>query len=696
MDVAKAVDSVIARFIGTKHERDLKKLEPLVAAMNAQEPEVQALSDEQLKERFAALRTQVQERLKDADPAEPTYKEELRKALEAANALAGRGVHIVTVNDYLARRDAEWMSPLYKALGLTVGVIVHDLDDVQRRAAYAADLTYGTNNEFGFDYLRDNMKYDLASCVQRGHQFAIVDEVDSILIDEARTPLIISGPSEESTDKYFKIDKIIPKLIQDIDYTLDEKHRTATLTEDGVSKCERLLGLGNLYDPAHMEQIHHVYQALRAHTLYKNDVDYVVKDGEVIIVDEFTGRQMPGRRWSDGLHQAVEAKEGVKIERENQTLATITFQNYFRMYKKLSGMTGTAATEAAEFSKIYNLEVTIIPTNRTLIRIEAADVVYRTEKEKFEAVVNGIMQEDNSFANGIRHYYERGQPVLVGTISIEKSETIAELLKKSGIPHQVLNAKQHERESRVVAQAGRKGAVTVATNMAGRGTDILLGGNPEAMTREHFLKNKLAMPYAAAPAVIGADPADGNGARPTVPMVLFQNEGKIFQVPADQWKPVYEQFAGQCKAEHDDVVALGGLHILGTERHEARRIDNQLRGRAGRQGDPGSSRFFLSLEDDLMRIFAGDRVKNLMDRMGMPDNEPIVHPWVTKSIQDAQQKVEERNFDIRKNLLEYDDVMSAQRKTVYAVRQQLLDGRYQPEEVDEDGKPTGDVKGFEP
>ncbi len=424
------------------------------------------------------------------------------------NSLAGRGVHIVTVNDYLARRDAEWMSPIYKLLGLTVGVIVHDLDDAQRRAAYAADITYGTNNEFGFDYLRDNMKYDLKDCVQRGHQFCIVDEVDSILIDEARTPLIISGPAEESTDKYYRIDKIIPKLILDIDYTLDEKHRTATLTEEGVSKCERLLGLGNLYDPANMELIHHVYQALRAHTLYQKDVDYVVKEGEVIIVDEFTGRQMPGRRWSDGLHQAVEAKEGVKIERENQTLATITFQNYFRMYKKLSGMTGTAETEAAEFEKIYKLDVVAIPTNKTLIRHEFQDVVYRTEAEKFEAAVNGIIQEDGTKTGGIRQYYESGQPVLVGSISIEKSEKIAELLRKFGIPHQVLNAKQHEREAKIIAQAGRKGAVTVSTNMAGRGTDILLGGNPEAMTREHFLKNKLAIPYAPAGAVIGGNGAD--------------------------------------------------------------------------------------------------------------------------------------------------------------------------------------------
>jgi preprotein translocase subunit SecA len=735
MEVAQIFDRVIAGFIGTKHERDVKKLQPLVASINAQEDEVQGLSDGQLKERFAALRTQVQERLKDADPADTSYAEQLKSALDpvivpafalvreagrrflkmrhfdvqliggmvlndgkiaemktgegktlvatlpaALNALAGRGVHIVTVNDYLARRDAEWMSPLYKALGLTVGVIVHDLDDEQRRAAYAADLTYGTNNEFGFDYLRDNMKYDLASCVQRGHQFAIVDEVDSILIDEARTPLIISGPSEESTDKYFKIDKVIPKLIQDIDYTLDEKHRTATLTEEGVTKCEKMLGLGNLYDPAHMETIHHVYQGLRAHTLYKRDVDYVVKDGEVIIVDEFTGRQMPGRRWSDGLYQAVEAKEGVKIERENQTLATITFQNYFRMYKKLSGMTGTAATEAAEFGKIYNLDVVIVPTNRDLIRIENRDVVYRTEKEKFEAVVNGILQEDNSLANGIRQYHERGQPVLVGTISIEKSEVIADILKRARIPHEVLNAKQHERESRIVAQAGRKGAVTVATNMAGRGTDILLGGNPEALTREYFLKNKLAIPYAAAPAVLGVESPEGS-AEPVVPMTLFQNEGKIFQAPAEQWKKIYDEFAEQCKAEHDEVVALGGLHILGTERHEARRIDNQLRGRAGRQGDPGSSRFFLSLEDDLMRIFGGERMKQLMFRLGMTEGVPIESRLISGRIENAQKSVEAQNFDARKHLLEYDDVMNKQRETIYAIRRSALEGKDQRDYV---------------
>jgi len=739
MRVEEIFDRVVARFIGTKHERDIKRIMPLVAAINALEPEMQRLSDAEMLAKTQELKAQVAERLGDAQPDDPQYKEQLEAALEPAlvpafalareagrrklsmrhfdvqliggtvlhqgkiaemktgegktlvatlpaylNALAGRGVHIVTVNDYLARRDAEWMGPIYRALGLTVGVIVHDLDDTQRRAAYAADITYGTNNEFGFDYLRDNMKYDLADCVQRGHQFAIVDEVDSILIDEARTPLIISGPAEESTDKYYRIDKIIPKLIQDIDFTLDEKHRTATLTEEGISKCERLLSLGNLYDPAHMETIHHVYQALRAHTLYKRDVDYVVKDGEVIIVDEFTGRQMPGRRWSDGLHQAVEAKEAVKIERENQTLATITFQNYFRMYKKLAGMTGTAETEAAEFIKIYNLDVVAIPTNRTLIRHEHPDVVYRTEGEKFEAVVNGILQEDDTRVGGLRQYHERGQPVLVGTISIEKSEHLSELLKKAGVPHQVLNAKQHEREAKIVAQAGRKGAVTVSTNMAGRGTDILLGGNPEAMAREYCLKNKIAMPYAAAPAVIGGNGAkgsDGPGDGSSPNLVLFQHEGKIFQAPLEQWKPIYEQFAEQCRAEHDEVVAQGGLHILGTERHEARRIDNQLRGRAGRQGDPGSSRFFLSLEDDLLRIFGGERVKALMYRLGMTEGVPIESGLISRRIENAQKAVEAQNFEARKHLLEYDDVMNKQREAIYAIRRAALEGKDQKEYV---------------
>jgi preprotein translocase subunit SecA len=749
MDVERVIDSVVARFIGTKHERDVKKVQPLVEAVNALEPEMKLLSDDELGARTLALKAEVQARLEGVEWDDPHYKEKLQEALEPAivpafatareagrrtlgmrhfdvqliggivlhqgkiaemktgegktlvatlgaylNSLTGKGVHIVTVNDYLARRDAEWMGPIFKMLGLTVGVIVHDLDDAQRRAAYAADITYGTNNEFGFDYLRDNMKYDLKDCVQRGHQFAIVDEVDSILIDEARTPLIISGPAEESTDKYYRIDKIIPKLIRDIDYTVDEKLRTVTPTEEGVAKCERLLNLGNLYDPANMEINHHVYQALRAHVLFEKDVDYVVKDGEIVIVDEFTGRQMPGRRWSDGLHQAIEAKEAVKIERENQTLATITFQNYFRMYKKLSGMTGTAETEAPEFDKIYKLEVVAIPTNKNLIRIENPDVVYRTEKEKYEAAVNGIIQEDGTKAGGIRQYYESGQPVLVGSISIEKSEKIAELLVKHKIPHQVLNAKQHEREAKVIAQAGRKGAVTVSTNMAGRGTDILLGGNPEAMTRDYCLKEKLAMPYSPASSVIGAAPGtetpaqadaaeagvSGNGAG-NAAMVLFQQEAKIYQVPLEQWKPLYDQFALQCKAEHDEVVAMGGLHILGTERHEARRIDNQLRGRAGRQGDPGSSRFFLSLEDDLLRIFGGERMQSIMFRLGMTEGVPIESRLISKRIENAQKAVEAQNFEARKHLLEYDDVMNKQRETIYSLRRSFLEGRDQKEFV---------------
>jgi len=768
MEIEKIIDNVVAKFIGTKHERDVKLIQPKVAAISDLAAEYERLTDEELAAKTPELQAIVAKGLEGADPndtelaAKRLYRARLQDALEPVlvpafaavreagrrklnmrhfdvqliggivlhegkisemktgegktlvatlsaylNALAGRGVHIVTVNDYLARRDAEWMSPIYRVLGMTVGVIVHDLDDKQRRAAYGADITYGTNNEFGFDYLRDNMKFDLADCVQRGHHFCIVDEVDSILIDEARTPLIISGPAEESTDKYYRVDKIVPKLIQDVDYSIDEKQRTATLTEEGVSKCERLLGLGNLYDPAHMEVIHHVYQALRAHTLYKLDTDYVVKDGEVVIVDEFTGRQMPGRRWSDGLHQAIEAKEGVKIERENQTLATITFQNYFRMYKKLSGMTGTAETEATEFGKIYGLDVVVIPTNRTLIRLENPDIVYRTEAEKYEAVVTGIIQEDNSLGHGIKQIHATGQPVLVGTISIEKSEHLANLLKKSGVPHQVLNAKQHEREAKVIAQAGRKGAVTVATNMAGRGTDILLGGNPEFMAREYCLKNRLAIPYAPAGSVIGAA-ADGAGAAantgtngtgeaksdeetmeeaiaaqkssPTQ-MVIFQIEGKIFQVPIDQWKPIYDQFAEQCRAEHDDVISLGGLHILGTERHEARRIDNQLRGRAGRQGDPGSSRFFLSLEDDLMRIFGGERIKALMYRLGMKEGIPIESKLISKRIENSQKAREAHNFEMRKHLLEYDDVMNKQRETVYSIRRSMLEGRDQKEYV---------------
>ena len=728
MQIDVMIDRVVARFIGTKHERDLKLIQPLENAINSMAPEYEKLTDEQLLEKTVQLRTQVRERLGDLPLDDDEFKNRCKEALEPAlvpafalvrevgrrklglrhfdvqliggivlnegkiaemktgegktlvatlpaflNALTGRGVHVVTVNDYLARRDAEWMSPIYRSLGMTVGVIVHDLSDAERRAAYGADITYGTNNEFGFDYLRDNMKYDLAECVQRGHHFCIVDEVDSILIDEARTPLIISGPAEESTDKYYRIDKIIPKLIQDIDYIVEEKHRTATLTEEGISKTEKLLGLGNMYDPQHMETIHHVYQGLRAHTLYHRDVEYVVKNGEVVIVDEFTGREMPGRRWSDGLHQAVEAKEGVKIERENQTLATITFQNYFRMYKKLSGMTGTAETEATEFNKIYKLDVSLIPTNRKLRREEFSDVVYRTVGEKYEAVVNGILQEDGTYAHGLRQIHESGQPVLVGTISIEKSEHLAALLKKAGIPHAVLNAKQHEREAKVIAQAGRKGAVTVSTNMAGRGTDILLGGNPEAMTREYCLHEKLAIPYISAPAVIGGDAADNTAPN----MVLFQQEGKIYQVPADQWKPIYDEFVAQCRTEHDEVIALGGLHILGTERHESRRIDNQLRGRAGRQGDPGSSRFFLSLEDDLLRVFGGERVKALMYRLGMTEGVPIESKLISRRIENAQKAVEAQNFEARKHLLEYDDVMNKQRETIYSIRRSALEGKEQ-------------------
>jgi len=730
MQAEQFIDNVVARFIGTKHERDVKKMQPTVAQINALEPEMQALPDEQLKERLAALRQQVQEKLKDADPAAKDYREKLDEVLGAVlvptfalvreagrrklgmrhfdvqliggmvlhqgkiaemktgegktlvatlpavlNSLAGRGVHLVTVNDYLARRDAEWMGPLYLALGLKVGVIVSDMADGDRELSYAADITYGTNNEYGFDYLRDNMKYDIHDCVQPGHQFAIVDEVDSILIDEARTPLIISGPAEESTDKYYRIDKLIPKLIKDIDFTVDEKHHAVTLTEEGVSKCERLLTIHNLFDLAHIETLHAIEQGLRAHHLYHRDVEYVVKDGEVIIVDEFTGRQMPGRRWSDGLHQAVEAKEGVKIERENQTLATVTFQNYFRMYKKLSGMTGTAETESTEFGKIYGLDVVVIPTNKPLRRLEHPDVVYRTEGEKFEAVVSGILQEDNSKDFGIQQIHKSGQPILVGTVSIEKSETVSSLLKRAGIPHQVLNAKQHEREAQIIAQAGRKGAVTVSTNMAGRGTDILLGGNPEALTREYCLKERLAVPYAAASALVGQDANAGPA------MVLFQAEGRIYQVPVNTWKPIYERYVQECQKEHDEVVALGGLHVLGTERHEARRIDNQLRGRAGRQGDPGSSRFFMSLEDELLRLFGGERIQSLMYRLGMTEGVPIESKMISNRIESAQEAREAQFFDMRKHLLEYDDVMNKQRETIYSIRRAILEGKEQKDYV---------------
>jgi len=526
------------------------------------------------------------------------------------------------------------MGRLYKFLGLTVGVIQHGLDDDERRESYGSDITYGTNNEFGFDYLRDNMKFDLAHCVQRPHQYAIVDEVDSILIDEARTPLIISGPSEESTDKYYRLDKIIPKLRRDIDYQVDEKHRTVTLTEEGFGRCENLLGVDDLSDIANMEILHHINQALRAHMLYKRDVEYVVKEGEVIIVDEFTGRLMPGRRWSDGLHQAVEAKEGLRIQQENQTLATITFQNYFRMYKKLAGMTGTAETEAEEFLKIYRLDVAVIPTNRLLRRIEYPDVIYRTEREKFEAVVKEIKQ-----------CHERGQPALVGTISIDRSEKLSSMLKRAGVKHVVLNAKYHEKEAEIVAQAGRKGAVTIATNMAGRGTDILLGGNAEFMARDVLRKREID-PLSATP---------------------------------QQWNEAIAQVKPQIDKEHEEVVQVGGLHIIGTERHEARRIDNQLRGRSGRQGDPGSSRFYVSLEDDLMRIFAADRISGIMQRLGMEEGVPIESRFVSKQIENAQKRVEGQNFSYRKHVLEYDDVMNKQREAVYGLRKQLLEGEDQKE-----------------
>jgi len=673
---------ILTRIIGTKNERELKRLQSIVDNINALEPLMSSLTNDQLKAKTDEFRKRFEsgEGMDDILPeAFAVVREVSRRVLGMRhfdvqlmggivlhegkiaemktgegktlaatlpvylNALEGHGVHVVTVNDYLAKRDVQWMGPIYHFLGLSVGVIQHDasfiydpsyyshdrrfhhLREVERREAYRADITYGTNNEFGFDYLRDNMRYDINDYVQRELNYAIVDEVDSILIDEARTPLIISGPSEESTDKYYKIDKIIPKLKREADYTIDEKLKTAILTEDGNTKVERLLGVGNLYDPSNIELVHHVNQALRAHTLFKRDVDYIVKDNEVIIVDEFTGRLMPGRRWSDGLHQAIEAKEGVKIASENQTLATITFQNYFRMYKKLAGMTGTAETEAAEFAKIYNLDVVVIPTNEPMIRIDYPDVVYKTEKAKFNAIVNEIMD-----------CYRRGQPVLVGTISIEKSERLSAMLKKKGIPHSVLNAKYHEKEAEIVAQAGRSYSVTLATNMAGRGTDIILGGNPEGLAKD-ALKDKK-------------------------------------EFTRQEYEETLHKIKGQCLKDREKVISLGGLHIIGTERHEARRIDNQLRGRSGRQGDPGTSRFYLSLEDDLMRIFGSERISRLMGRLGMDESQPIEHRLVTKAIENAQKRVEAHNFDIRKHLLEYDDVMNKQRTEIYSFRRDILAG----------------------
>jgi preprotein translocase subunit SecA len=701
------MDNILAKIFGTKHDREVKAMRPTISAINDMEPQMQALSDDELAARTVRFREQLAQGASLDDlliPAFATVREAGRRYLNMRhfdtqliggivlhtgkiaemktgegktlvatapvylNALEGNGVHVVTVNDYLAKRDAEWMGRIYTKLGMTVGTIVHERSDMERYEAYRCDITYGTNNEYGFDYLRDNMKFRLADCCQRQlesfysgddkngrqlklHNFAIVDEVDSILIDEARTPLIISGPSEESTDKYYRINRIIPNLVRGEvhegkepgekwttgDFTVEERTRTVALTEEGVLKVEKLLNLGNLYDATNMEMNHHVQQALRAHVLYLRDRDYIVKDDEVIIVDEFTGRLMPGRRWSDGLHQAVEAKEGVKIQRENQTLATITFQNYFRLYKKLAGMTGTAETEAAEFHKTYKLDVTIVPTNKPLRRLEFEDIVYRTEEEKFR-----------NAAKEIKERHEKGQPVLVGTISVEKSEKLSGILKRMGVRHEVLNAKNHEREAFIIAQAGRKGMVTVSTNMAGRGTDILLGGNPEFMAKEH-LRRESKDPDAYQIAAMGTP-------------------------EREEWDRVYDRYKKETAGDHDEVVNLGGLHIVGTERHESRRIDNQLRGRSGRQGDPGSARFYLSLQDDLMRIFGGHRMQNLMLKLGMEEDVPIESKLISRRIAAAQKAVEAQNFASRKHVLEYDDVMNKQRQAVYALRRALLEG----------------------
>jgi preprotein translocase subunit SecA len=711
------INTLLAKVIGTQNERELKRLRPIVARVNELEGSIRTLDDTALRAKTIEFRGRVAggESLDDVLPeAFAVVREAGRRVLNMRhfdvqliggavlhggriaemktgegktlvatlpaylNALEGKGVHVVTVNDYLARRDSEWMGKIYRFLGMTVGVIQHELNDVERQVAYAADVTYGTNNEFGFDYLRDNMKFELAQYVQRGHRFAIVDEVDSILIDEARTPLIISGPAEASTDLYYEVDRIIPKLTPGAvtqgntkaedrerlestgDYLIDEKHKTVQLTESGMAKAEKLLahhiapGTGGLYDPANMPLLHHIHQALRAHAIFRRDTEYMVKDGQVVIVDEFTGRLMPGRRWSDGLHQAVEAKEKVKIERENQTLATITFQNYFRKYAKLSGMTGTAETEAEEFAKIYKLDVIVVPANRPLARKEEPDSVYRTEREKSEAILADIVSKQES-----------GRPTLVGTVSIEKSEKLSGMLKRRGIKHIVLNAKYHAQEAEIVAQAGRRGAVTIATNMAGRGTDILLGGNPEFMARQQALADQVAERLPKGQEKFVDDDE----------FVYFYHLESFYRVPRAAYERIFNAFKEQTEAEHKEVVALGGLHIIGTERHEARRIDNQLRGRAGRQGDPGSSRFYLSLEDDLMRIFGSDRIAGLMQRLGMEEGVPIEHGMVTKAIERAQRQVEAQNFSTRKHLLEYDDVMNKQRENVYTLRREVLEGK---------------------
>jgi len=668
---------LIQKIFGTKNERDLRRLQPYVPAICELEPQVQNLSNDQLRQKTAEFKEKLSQGASLEDiliEAFAVVREvgkrtvnmrhfdvqliggvvlhqgkiaEMKtgegKTLVATlpaylNALAGTGVHIVTVNDYLAKRDTEWMGPIYSLLGLTVGTIQHEMPDFERRKAYESDITYGTNNEFGFDYLRDNMKFRFADIVQKRHNYAILDEVDSILIDEARTPLIISGPTEESTNLYYRIDNLVRRLNKTKHFQVDEKTRTVALTEEGVSNAEAFLKVPNLYDLAHMDLVHHINQSLKAHNLFKKDVDYMVKDAKVIIVDEFTGRLMPGRRYSDGLHQALEAKEKVRIEEEYQTLASITFQNFFRMYEKLAGMTGTAETEATEFHSIYKLDVAVIPTNKTLIRYEHPDVVYRTGKEKWNAVVDEIIQNN-----------QEGRPVLVGTISIENSEHLSSSLRRKGIKHVVLNAKYHEMEAQIIAQAGSISAVTIATNMAGRGVDILLGGNPEILATEHLRKK-------------GIDPKEAS---------------------QEDWERALAETKKIADLEHNKVIDLNGLHIIGTERHEARRIDNQLRGRAGRQGDPGSSRFYLSLEDDLMRIFGSERISGLMARIGMEEGIPIEHKMVTKAIERAQKQVESQNFSIRKHLLEYDDVMNKQRTSIYKQRREILQGKDMKKDVQE-------------
>jgi preprotein translocase subunit SecA len=674
---------VARKLFGTANDRAVKRLASRVSKINALEARVQKLSDAELTAKTGEFKEKIDNGASLDDILEESFavcREASRRVLNMRhydvqlmgglvlhqgsiaemktgegktlvatlpvylNALEGKGVHLITVNDYLARRDAEWMGRLYNFLGLSIGVVVNQQADAEKRKAYKSDICYGQNNEFGFDYLRDNMKFSALDYAQRPLNYAIVDEVDSILIDEARTPLIISGPADKASDKYKNLNEIMPRLRKDEHYAVDEKGFSVTLTDEGVELVQKLIGIGNLYEPVHVQTLHILNQLLRAHALYRRDVHYMVSpDGKVLIIDEFTGRVLGGRRWSDGLHQAVEAKENVRIQEESRTMASITFQNLFRIYKKLAGMTGTAQTEAQEFHSTYKLDVISIPTNRNVQRSDDEDTVYKTEREKFTAIIREITQK-----------HEEGRPVLVGTTSVEKSSAIARILQKKSIPHYVLNAKHHENEANIIAQAGRRKAITVSTNMAGRGTDIVLGGNPEMLAR-----------------------------------LEFKEASRLPEAEPEDFKKLVEKYKISCSEEHDEVVKLGGLHILGTERHESRRIDNQLRGRAGRQGDPGSSRFYLSLEDDLMRIFMGDRVKNLMDRMGMPDDEPIEHPWVTKSVENAQHKVEMRNFDIRKNLLEFDDVMNAQRKTVYALRQALLAGRYSPQELDELGKPTG-------